>query len=134
MMGLYQRKYLAAPKIAYLRTVIALNLSFLCLMTILYLFQGLGIWMSALFLSFALALGGLIVNRALFARPAKIQVLKNRVLGLDAGLQASRIEMIERELRPANFVVIGFAPGHACVGEARVIHTNDLISLCEATR
>ena len=67
-------------------------------------------------------------------RIASISSLKNRVLVLGTGPQAQRIERAERELRPANFIVLGFAPVepcHTCVAEERVVRANDLLALSE---
>ena len=114
MMGLYERKYLLTLKVLCLRILIGLGLSFLCLMTIFYVAPGSRIWMSALFPAFALSSLGLLGNRVVLTRIASISSLKNRVLVLGTGPQAQRIERAERELRPANFIVLGFAPVEPC--------------------
>jgi|tagenome__1003787_1003787.scaffolds.fasta_scaffold20845334_2 sugar transferase (PEP-CTERM system associated) len=137
MMGLYERKYLLTLKVLCLRILIGLGLSFLCLMTIFYVAPGIRIWMSALFPAFAGSSLALLSNRVVLTRIASISSLKNRVLVLGTGPQAQRVERAERELRPANFIVLGFAPVEpcsTCVAEDRVVRANDLLSLSEALR
>jgi sugar transferase (PEP-CTERM system associated) len=137
MMGLYERKYLLTLKVLCLRILIGLGLSFLCLMTIFYVVPGSRIWMSALFPALAVSSLGLLGNRMVLTRISSISSLKNRVLVLGTGPQAQRIERAERELRPANFIVLGFAPVEpcsTCVAEERVVRANDLLTLSETLR
>jgi hypothetical protein len=137
MMGLYERKYLLMLKVLCLRILIGLGLSFLCLMTIFYVAPGSRIWMSALFPAFAVSSVGLLGNRMVLTRISSISSLKNRVVVLGTGPQAQRIERAERELRPANFIVLGFAPMEpcsTCMAEDRVVRANDLLLLSETLR
>jgi sugar transferase (PEP-CTERM system associated) len=134
MMGLYERKYLFGLKVLIQRILISSGLALLCLMTVFYILPSTRIWVSALFPGMALGMLGLIGNRMVLRRLTNIVSLKNRVLVLGSGPQAQRIEAIERELKPASFLVLGFAPVEAsrtCVDPARIIRANDLHSLCQ---
>lgn len=112
----------------YYNFVIRLGVSFvfglIVLSAIFYLFPSLLIWRSVMAGALVSAFFGVLVSHYIFLHAIDLTPLKRRVAILGTGVQAARIDWLEREDRALGFVTQGFIgmPGEICrVPPARIL-------------
>ena len=109
-LGIYSEIVAIAFHQVVIRVTVAFVLGFVVLSAIFYAFPSLLIWRSVVAGALVSSYLGILATHFLFLHAIDLTPLKRRVVVLGAGVQAARIDRLERNERALGFVCLGFFP------------------------